>query len=177
MNQFDQEIRDKLNSKTYNYKPQAWNAFKRHNNMPVMSAGAKVGLFGGIAAAVVGGILFFALPRPVETVSDTAIVAHEPNTDELISTDTLTSTESTEPIMAAESTVAVASSRKQQSPVQKTSEEQTPTQPQATEVAPTQTKPIKKQSTYYGRPLEILVDTISSNDFPDYQAKPADMLP
>jgi cytoskeletal protein RodZ len=176
MDQFDQEIKNILNSKTYSYKPQAWSAFKRHSGMPAMSIGAKIGLFGGIAAAIVGGILFFTLPHPVESITDNSIAAHEQNTSDPTLADTVSPIVSSETVATTEPIVTA-------SPKPKQSYSQTPTSSesfehsQASATAPTQPRPATQQPSHYGRPLEILVDTISSNDFPDYPAKPADMLP
>ena len=56
MNQFDQEIKDKINSKSYEYKPQAWKAFKKQSGMPMMSTGAKIALMGSVAAVITGSV-------------------------------------------------------------------------------------------------------------------------
>ncbi len=177
MTQFDQEIKDKLNSKTYSYKPQAWSAFKRHSGMPLMSAGAKASLIGGIAAALVGVVLFIVLPRPVDSVSDTTTVSNEPNAVELILTDTASPVAVPETVTSTEPVVAAVPSHKPKASAQNPAQPVTTEQPQTSTEAPSQSKPAVQQPSYYGRPLEILVDTISSNDFPDYKAKPADMLP
>lgn len=183
MNQFDQEIKDKINSKKYDYQPQAWKSFKRQSGMPMMSVGAKVGLFGGIAAAIItGSVLFFTLPSNNTPKTNNTIIAQEQVSENQTvnqNIDTVEYTEITEAnntikitTKTVTPTVTVSTTPSSQTPAQAQVQTQTSTQPQVQ--VPTQTKP---QPTYYGRPLEILVDTISSIDFPDYKNKPADILP
>ena len=180
MNQFDQEIKDKINSKSYEYKPQAWKAFKKQSGMPMMSTGAKIALVGSVAAVITGSVLFFTLPSNNKPETDNNIIAQEQVSENQTTNQNIDTVEFTE-IAEADNTlentaetvsptIAVATTTKTQTPEQV----QVPTQTQTQVQVPAQTKP---QPTYYGRPLEILVDTISSIDFPDYETKPADMLP
>jgi cytoskeletal protein RodZ len=178
MNQFDQEIKNKINSQSYEYKPQAWKAFKKQSGMPMMSASTKIALVGCAAAIITGSVLFFTLPSNNTPETDNSVIAQEQVSEDKSINQNIDTIEFTEIAEAnntlksttntATPTVTVATRPGSQTPIQA----QTPTQPQ-TQV-PTQTK---AQPTYYGRPLEILVDTISSIDFPDYETKPADMLP
>ena len=181
MNQFDQEIKNRINSQSYEYKPQAWKAFKKQSGMPMMSVSAKIALV-GCAAVITGSVLFFTLPSNNTPETDNTIIAQEQvsenqNTSQNI--DTVEFTETAEANNAIENTtktvtptVTVATKTSTKTPAQTQSQAQPQTQPQVQ--VPTQPKP---QPNYYGRPLEILVDTISSNDFPDYKPKPADELP
>lgn len=180
MNQFDQEIKDKINSKSYEYKPQAWKSFKHQSGMPMMSTGAKIALMGSVAAVITGSVLFFTSPSNNKPETDNNIIAQEQVSENQTTNQNIDTVEFTE-IAEADNTVentaetisptiAVATTTNTQTPEQI----QVPSQTQTQVQVPAQTKP---QPTYYGRPLEILVDTISSIDFPDYETKPADMLP
>lgn len=180
MNQFDQEIKDKINSKSYEYKPQAWKSFKHQSGMPMMSTGAKIALMGSVAAVITGSVLFFTSPSNNKPETDNNIIAQEQVSENQTTNQNIDTVEFTE-IAEADNTVentvetisptiAVATRANTQTPEQV----QVPSQTQTQVQVPAQTKP---QPTYYGRPLEILVDTISSIDFPDYETKPADMLP
>lgn len=180
MNQFDQEIKDKINSKSYEYKPQAWKSFKHQSGMPMMSTGAKIALMGSVAAVITGSVLFFTSPSNNKPETDNNIIAQEQVSENQTTNQNIDTVEFTE-IAEADNTlentaetvsptIAVATRTNTQTPEQV----QVPSQTQTQVQVPAQTKP---QPTYYGRPLEILVDTISSIDFPDYETKPADMLP
>ena len=186
MDQFDKLIKDKINSKSYDYKPQAWKSFKHQSGMPMMSTAAKIALVGSAAAVVTGSVLFFTLPSNDTPESDNTILVQEQiseqqNTDQNI--DTVNYTEIAEAESTLEATtetatpaVAVTSKPKTQAPSQPQPQAEAETEAQAQ--TPIQTKPKPQpQSYYYGRPLRILVDTISSIDFPDYETKPAEMLP
>ena len=70
MDQFDQIIKEKINDKSYDYRPQAWKSFKHSSGMPMWSTGAKLAL-SAAAVAVVGTVLYFSLspnPDPQEAV-------------------------------------------------------------------------------------------------------------
>ena len=190
MDQLDKLIKDKINSKSYDYKPQAWKSFKQQSGMPMMSTAAKIAIMGSSAAVITGSVLFFTLPSDNTPESDNTIIAQEQisepqNADQNI--DTVDFAEIAEiensiatPSEPATPTVAATTKPKTQVPSQAQTQAQPQTQPQVqTQVqTPTQTKPKPQpQSYYYGRPLRILVDTISSIDFPDYETKPAEMLP
>lgn len=178
MNQFDQKIRDKINSKSYNYQPQAWKVFKQKSGMPMLSTGAKAGLFGGIAAAIVGSVLFFTLVTGPDQQTAEPVVLNNQRTD-IQQDNTFNNTEyaelndTVEQIAEAPHSYPTPPQSQPKAQHNNISAEAIAEEPtdNVTTVKP-QPKPI-----YYGRPLEILVDTISSNDFPDYKAKPADMLP
>lgn len=191
MDQFDQTIKDKINSASYDYQPQAWRSFKRSSGMPTLSAGAKFAI-GSAAVAVVGGTLFFTLHEndnrygqennPIQTVNQQA-----PDTENIFQDTILIADNSLEEVDNSQSvdvkpvstsTTKPSSPQAAQHPVtsqQTSTTDETPAQ--TTTPTHTQARPAAKPNTYYGRPLEILVDTISSIDFPDYKAKPADMLP
>lgn len=182
MDQFDKLIKDKINSKSYEYKPQAWKAFKKQSGMPMMSTRAKIALVGSVAAVITGSVLFSTLPSNNKPETDNTIIAQEQVSENQTTNqniDTVEFIETAEADNTLESTaetvyptVAVATIANTQTPEQVQVPAQTQTQTQVQ--VPVQTKP---RPTYYGRPLEILVDTISSIDFPDYETKPADMLP
>ena len=188
MNQFDQEIKNRINSKSYDYQPQAWKSFKHQSGMPMVSTAAKIAIVGSSAAVITGSVLFFTLPSNNTPESDNTIIAQEQisepqNNDQNIDTVDFaeiakvenTIDTSTEP---ATSAVAATTKPKTQVPAQAQAQPQTQPQAQTQAQTPTQAKPKPQpQSNYYGRPLRILVDTIASIDFPDYETKPADMLP
>jgi len=186
MNQFDQEIKNKINSQSYEYKPQAWKAFKKQSGMPVMSTGAKIVLVSCAAAVIIGSVLFFTLPSNNTPKTDNTIIAQEQvsenqtnnqNIDTVEYTETAKADNTIETATATTTHTAVATAKpKTQTSTQNPAEAQVQTLPQTQVQTTNQNKP-KPQPTYYGRPLEILVDTISSIDFPDYETKPADMLP
>lgn len=191
MDQFDQTIKDKINSASYDYQPQAWRSFKRSSGMPTLSVGAKLAI-GSAAVAVVGGTLFFTLHEndnrygqennPIQTVNQQV-----PETENILQDTVLianNSVEETDNSQTVNVKPVSTSTAKSSSPQTAQRPAATP-QTSITDEAPAQTttpthtqvRPAAKPNTYYGRPLEILVDTISSIDFPDYKAKPADMLP
>ena len=191
MDQFDQTIKDKINSASYDYQPQAWRSFKRSSGMPTLGVGAKLAI-GSAAVAVVGGTLFFTLHENdnrygqednyIQTVNQQAPEAKTILQDTiLIANNSLEEADSSQIVEVkpmSTSTAKLSSPQAAQHPVttqQNSTTDEVPAQ--TTTPTPTQTRPATKPNTYYGRPLEILVDTISSIDFPDYKAKPADMLP
>lgn len=177
MNQFDQDIKEKINAKQYPYKAQYWKAFKRHSGMSLLGTGAKVALFGGIGTAVLGTVLFFALRQPAnETISQ------KQNLPVVVEKTVADSTLDTEVVVLDESKV-----KDEQTPVSNKistnndnkEEDVLIDAPDLSEEAVTKPLPSQKpvvKPINYGKPLQILVDTISSNDFPDYKAKPADEL-
>ena len=180
MDQFDKIIKDKLNNKSYDYQPQAWKSFKHSSGMPMWSTGAKLALSAAVVA-VVGTVLYFSLspnPDPQETV---VTVCEEQKTENQ-QIDTIDLAENVVSDAVTEETVAtsypspstVASTAQSKSQLQQTVAAETSTEnPESSQ--PHQPKHITR--TVHYRPSEILVDTISSIDFPDYKAKPADMLP
>ena len=178
MNQFDQEIRDKINNKSYEYQPQAWKAFKQKSGMPMMSIGVKSGLLCGIAAAIVGGVLYFTLSSGSDQQTPESITHNTQQTDNKPD-NTINPTENTglndtlEQIFEASHPIPAAP-QSQPKPQDKISTEATAKE---TTESSNSVKPQPKPIHTYGRPLEILVDTISSIDFPDYKPQPADMLP
>jgi len=186
MDQFDKLIKDKISSKSYEYKPQAWKSFKHQSGMPMLSTAAKIAIVGSSAAVITGCVLFFTLPSNNTPESDNTIIAQEQISEQQKIDQNIDTVDFAE-IAEVENTIdaptepaapAVATTSKPKTQTQTQAQTQSQDQPQAQPQAqvPTQTKP-KPQSNYYGRPLQILVDTISSNDFPDYETKPADMLP
>lgn len=176
MDQFDKIIKDKLKDKSYDYTSQAWKSFKHSSGMPMMGTGAKLAL-SAAAVAVVGTVLYFSLspkPEPQETV---VTVCEEQKTENQ-QIDTIDLAENV--VSEAVTDEAVATScPTPSSPATPKSQntqiaEETPAEnPESSQ--PRQPKHITR--TIHYRPTEILVDTISSIDFPDYKAKPADMLP
>lgn len=194
MDQFDKIIKDKIKDISYDYQPKAWRSFKHSSGMPAISVGAKFAI-GGAAIALAGGGLFVALhennsPAGPEIDNSPAVYTQtaenkEFNKDTLLLANEIPSEEkqeivesiaSSSPLTSSKpshSSAAQANASSQQNNVTTTADGTTakPNTPSNTKPTPT-TKPI-----YYGRPLEILVDTISSIDFPDYEVKPADMLP
>lgn len=178
MNQFDQEIRDKINSKNYDYQPQAWKAFKKKSGLPMMSTGAKASLFGGIAAAIVGGVLFFTLVTSPDRQTSDSVVLSSQQTN-IQQDNTFNTTEYAELDDTLEQIAEAPHSRPTTPQSQPKAQHNNISAEAIAEEATDNVSTVKPQSKpiYYGRPLEILVDTISSNDFPDYKAKPADMLP
>lgn len=191
MDQFDQTIKDKINSASYDYQPQAWRSFKRSSGMSTLSVGAKLAI-GSAAVAVVGGTLFFTLHEndnrygqennPIQTVNQQA-----PDTENILQDTVLMANNSLEEADSSQtadvkpestSTAKHFAPQAAQRPAATRQISATDEAPaQTTTPSPTQARPATKPNIYYGRPLEILVDTISSIDFPDYKAKPADILP
>ncbi|MBO4655230.1 MAG: hypothetical protein J5644_06770 [Bacteroidales bacterium] len=177
MDQFDKLIKDKINSKDYDYRPKAWKTFKRQSGMPMMSVGAKLAVTAA-AVVLVGGVLYFTLvssPGPQEA---TTIVCKEQKTDNQ-QVDTIELAENVVPENVSEETVASACPTLVSSPsVPKHQNTQKTEETSATNTETLQSRQPKHISkTIYYRPSEILVDTISSIDFPDYETKPAEMLP
>lgn len=180
MDQFDKIIKDKLKDKSYDYTSQAWKSFKHSSGMPMMGTGAKLAL-SAAAVAVVGTVLYFSLsqkPEPQETV--VTLCEEQKTENQQIDTidlaENLVSEEVTEETVASPCpTPADAAAPAQPKPEpQQTVAEEVPTENNE----PTQPRqPRHITRTVHYRPTEILVDTISSIDFPDYKAKPADMLP
>ena len=178
MDQFDQIIKEKINDKSYDYRPQAWKSFKHSSGMPMLGTGAKLAL-SAAAVAVVGTVLYFSLspnPEPQETM---VTVCEEQKTENQ-PIDTIDLAENMvleevaeETTVPSCSTPAVAASPVQPKPQQTVAEEVPAENNESTQ--PRQPRRITR--TVHYRPSEILVDTISSIDFPDYKAKPADMLP
>lgn len=176
MDQFDKLIKDKINSKSYDYSPQAWKSFKKRSGMPMIGTAAKTALVIGAAAVFTSTVLFFTLPSDDQPATGSTILSQEQipenknmdqSTDTVVYTEIIESKNSTcSHLGKPNTTITTTASAKSQA--DSSSQVPSPKQTQA------QSKP---QSTYYGRPLEILVDTISSIDFPDYEVKPADMLP
>ncbi len=180
MDQFDKIIKDKFKDKSYDYTSQAWKSFKHSSGMPMMGTGAKLAL-SAAAVAIMGTVLYFSLspkPKPQEVV----VTVYEEQKSENQQIDTidlaenLVSEEVTEETVASPCpTPAAAAAPAQPKPEpQQTVAEEVPTENNE----PTQPRqPRHITRTVHYRPTEILVDTISSIDFPDYKAKPADMLP
>jgi len=181
MDQFDQIIKEKINDKSYDYRPQAWKSFKHSSGMPMLGTGAKLAL-SAAAVAVVGTVLYFSLspnPEPQEAV--VTLCEEQKSENQQIDTidlaENVVSEEVTEETVASPcptpAAAATAPAHSKPQPQQTVAEEvpaenNEPTQPR-------QPRHITRTVQY--RPLEILVDTISSIDFPDYKAKPTDMLP
>ncbi len=177
MNQFDQNIKEKINAKNYPYKAKYWKAFKRHSGMSLLGTGAKVALLGGIGATVLGTVLFFALQRPAnEAVFKTQ---NQPVVVEEMISDSISEIEVTvieKPKVKDEQTSV---SNKISANNEKKEKDVLIEVPAFSEEAVTKALPSQKpviKPIHYGKPLQILVDTISSNDFPDYKTKPADEL-
>lgn len=177
MNQFDQEIKNRINSHSYEYKPQAWRSFKHRSGMPMMSVGAKLALTAA-SVAIVGGVLYVTLSSTPDNPETTTFVNEIQNTDNQ-QNDTINLAE----YVAIDNTEEDTIEPSHPTPI--ITQPQTTAQTQATVETSTESNPVKPQPkpipavrpVYYGRPLEILVDTISSIDFPDYEVRPADMLP
>ena len=179
MNQFDKLIKDKINSKSYDYQPKAWRTFKRQSGMPMLSTGAKLGIGVGIATSIMGGILYFALPSNDNSTTEVVTITQEKQVENQ-DIDTNSQTNTAEIELITTENVPNSSSTPKTSQAQPQIQTQTQSQFQSQAQPQAITKPQEKttpQPIYYGRPLEILVDTISSIDFPDYEVKPADMLP
>ena len=176
MDQFDKIIKDKLKDKSYDYTSQAWKSFKHSSGMPMMGTGAKLAL-SAAAVAVVGTVLYFSLspkPEPQETV---VTVCEEQKTENQ-QIDTIDLAENVVSEAVTDEAVATScptpnspATPKSQTP--QVAEETPAENPES--LQPRQPKHITR--TIHYRPTEILVDTISSIDVPDYKAKPADMLP
>ena len=176
MDQFDQIIKEKINDKSYDYQPQAWKSFKHSSGMPMWSTGAKLALSATVVA-VVGTVLYFSLspnPDPQETV---VTVCEEQKTEnQQIDTIDLAENVVSETVTdeaVANSCPTPSSPATPKSQNTQIAEETPAENPESSQ--PRQPKHITR--TIHYRPTEILVDTISSIDFPDYKAKPADMLP
>lgn len=176
MDQFDQIIKEKINEKSYDYQPQAWKSFKHSSGMPMWSTGAKLAL-SAATVAIVGTILYFSLsPNPDPQESIVTVLKEQKTENQQINTidlaENVASKEVTdETIATCQPTPSSPSTSKLQN---LQIAEETPTE--NTESSLTrQPKHITK--TVHYRPSEILVDTISSIDFPEYKIKPADMLP
>lgn len=180
MDQFDQIIKEKINDKSYDYRPQAWKSFKHSSGMPMMGTGAKLAL-SAAAVAVVGTVLYFSLsqkPEPQETV--VTLCEEQKTENQQIDTidlaENLVSEEVTEETVASPCPTpadAAAPAQPKPEPQQTVAEEV----PAENDESSQPRQPRRITRTVHYRPSEILVDTISSIDFPDYKAKPADMLP
>ena len=175
MDQFDKIIKDKLNDKSYDYQPKAWRSFKHSSGMPMLSTGAKLALT-AVVVTIVGSILYFTLapnPQPQEA----AVTAFNEQKTDNQQVDTIELTENVGNVVDGNIATSCPTSTVSQSQ----SKPQTQTPGNGTSagnnepVEPHQPKHISK--TIYYHPTEILVDTISSIDFPDYEVRPADMLP
>lgn len=182
MDQFDKIIKDKINSKSYDYTPQAWKAFKQNSGMPMMSSGVKFTLIVATASAIIGSVLYYTLVPNHGPQENPAIVCNGENTDnqqiDTIEANVTVATENVSEQLTETTCPTPSPSHKPttaQTQSQTTVENETPTE--NTEPAQPQKPQQSAKTIYYGRPLEILVDTISSMDFPEYKAKPADMLP
>ncbi|MBP5650030.1 MAG: hypothetical protein J6X01_03000 [Bacteroidales bacterium] len=177
MDQFDQIIKEKINDKSYDYRPQAWKSFKHSSGMPMLGTGAKLAL-SAAAVAVVGTVLYFSLsPNPEPQETNVTVCEEQKSENQQMDTTDLAENvvleEVTEETVASScSTPAVVTSPAQPKPqAQQTVAEEVPAESNES------TQPRRITRTVHYRPSEILVDTISSIDFPDYKAKPADMLP
>ena len=177
MDQFDKIIKDKINNKSYNYTPKAWKSFKRQSGMPMMGVGAKLALT-AVSVAIVGVGLYFILAQNPEPQEAVVTVCEEQNTDNQ-QIDTIELAESMVSEDVSEETVASACPTPVSSP--STPKHQNTQNAEGTAADNTETlqphQPRHISKTIYYRPTEILVDTISTIDFPDYGTKPAEMLP
>lgn len=177
MNQFDQDIKEKVNAKQYSYKAQYWKAFKRHSGMSLLGTGAKIALFSGMGAAVLGTALFFALRQP-----DNEAISKTQNQPVIVEEMVADSTSDIEIVVFDESKVKdeqTSVSNRISTNNDKEEKDVLIEVPAFSEEAVTKPLPSQKpvvKTINYGKPLQILVDTISSNDFPDYKTKPADEL-
>ena len=177
MDQFDKIIKDKINGKTYDYQPQAWRSFKRQSGMPMMGVGAKLAMTAA-SVAIVGVGLYFILKQKPEPQESSIIVAEKQKTDNQ-QVDTIEFAENAVLEEVSEETVvtvspSLVSSSSKSKPQNNQIAEETPAENTESD-KPRQPKHITK--TIHYRPLEILVDTISPFDYPDYGTKPAEMLP
>lgn len=177
MNQFDQDIKEKINTKQYPYKEQYWKTYKKHSGMSLLGTGAKVAVFGFMGAVLFSTALFFAL-RP----NGNNAIFTTPNPEILVEEIVTDSTCNTEiPIVESPKV-----KNEQTSILNRISNNNNNDKndvlinvPAFSEEAVTKPLPSSKpmvKPINYGKPLQILVDTISSNEFPDYKAKPADEL-
>ena len=179
MDQFDKIIKDKLNDKSYDYQPKAWRSFKHSSGMPMLSSGAKLALSAAAVVAVVGTVLYFSL-IPNTDPQESIVAVTEEQKAENLQIDTIdwaenrVSEEITEEAVANTSHTPATAPVQSKPQLQQTSVNNSPTENNE-ENKPHQPRHITK--TIHYRPTEILVDTISSIDFPDYEVKPADMLP
>ena len=176
MDQFDQIIKEKINDKSYDYRPQAWKSFKHSSGMPMWSTGAKLAL-SAAAVAVVGTVLYFSL-SPKNGPQEAVITVCEEQKTENQQIDTIDLAENVVSEEVTDETVATScptpcSPSTPKSQNTQIAAETSTENPESSQ--PHQPKHITK--TVHYRPSEILVDTISSIDFPDYKAKPADILP
>lgn len=177
MNQFDKNIKDKISAKQYPYKAQYWKAFKKHSGMSVWSTGMKVAVFSVMGAAILGTALFFALrPNGNEAVSTPPIP--EVQVEEIVADSTCIIEN---PVVESPKVKDEQTSISNGLSANKTSEEkdvliEVPAFSEEPVTQPLTKGKNKAKPVNYGRPLHILVDTISSNDFPDYKAKPADEI-
>ena len=176
MDQFDKIIKDKLNNKSYDYQPQAWKSFKHSSGMPMWSTGAKLALSAAVVA-VVGTVLYFSLspnPDPQEAV---VTVCEEQKTENQ-QIDTIDLAENVVSEEFANETVKTSHSGTSSPSTPKSQNTQNTEETSADNTESSQPhQPKHITRTVHYRPSEILVDTISSIDFPEYKAKPADMLP
>lgn len=173
MNQFDEELKRKMAGKSYEYTPKAWFSFVRHSGMPMLGIGAKIA-FISVGIGLSGLIAFFTL-RPTSeeippTTSENEVVFQENEITPVV-VDTIYNIvkEKQETVHPTQTAVNI--------PAKAKTDEENPAEEnkiEATETAPVAKKITKRE--YYGRPLNILVDTISSNDFPDEKPRPADEI-
>ena len=177
MDKFDEIIKEKINSKSYEYTPKAWKSFKRQSGMPMMGVGTKLALT-AISVAIVGVGLYFILAHNPEPQESTTIVTEAQKTEKQ-QVDTIELAENMVMEDVSEETVASACPIPVSSP--STPKHQNTQNAEGTAADNTETlqphQPRHISKTIYYRPTEILVDTISPFDFPDYGTKPAEMLP
>ena len=177
MDQFDDIIKEKINNKSYNYTPQAWRSFKRQSGMPVLGIGAKLALT-AVSVTIVGIGLYFIMSQKPETPESSTLVTEKQSTDSQ-QIDTIAWAENVVSEDVSEETVASAcptlvSSPSTPKPQNNQLKEESPAEKTESDIS---RQPRHITKTIYYRPTEILVDTISSIDFPNYESKPADMLP
>lgn len=177
MDQFDQIIKERINDKSYDYRPRAWKSFKQSSGMPMLGTGAKLAL-SAAAVAVVGTVLYFSFnPKPEPQEAVVTVCEEQKTENQQIDTidlaENVVSEEVTEETVAAPCPTPTAPVQAKPQPQQTVAEEI----PAENDESSQPRQPRRITRTVHYRPTEILVDTISSIDFPDYKAKPADMLP
>ena len=185
MADFDQLIKDKMEKAQYAYRPSAWRSFAK-------SAGVRAGLSGlqiaaitvGVVAVVTGitlGIVFSGRPAPnseqgtVVRVQDTVETQHAAapvhDNDEQIAVETChgaSQTQDNNKVQAPVETQHAASLSRDKNKGHVSAD----TQPAASQIQNPAPQPnANRQRPAYGRPLEILVDTITQMEPTDEQLR------
>lgn len=167
MTDFDKLIKEKAEQAEYAYKPAAWKSFRHHAGLKPTAL--KYWVTGVSSLVVVGGLTTFLLLRTPNSSQGNAAVP------EVASLDTVSLNVDGDDVVA-DDTLLLAGSGEQESPRAKaattTAPKSTPEQSAAEANQPAKAAaPRKNETSRYGRPLVIDVDTIKDNVPTDEELK------